>query len=59
MDLVGDGQQHRALADLLDRPTAMNVPAVAGSRYVSSSADVTTASVPAAKKPSTTSSVVR
>ena len=40
-------------------PTLMNVPDADGSRYVSSSAVVATASVPAAKKPSATSSVVR
>ena len=40
-------------------PTPMNVPAADGNRYVSSSAVVATANVPAAKKPSVTSSVVR
>ena len=40
-------------------PTLMNVPAADGSRYVSSSAVVATANVPAAKKPNVTSSVVR
>jgi hypothetical protein len=40
-------------------PTPMNVPAASGSRYVSASAVVTTATVPAPRKPNTTSGVVR
>jgi hypothetical protein len=56
MDLVCDRRQHRTLADLLEQATAMTVRSVSGRSQVSSSADVITASVPAAKNPRTTTS---